>query len=161
MTAKKTDLERQVASRLTASTAAWLLSMSDSGFRAAKPPKNDDGKTYDARELVEWYIGRLKTPDPLMDVPSSDSPALERYRTAKARLAELAYEKECRNVLPVAEVRTAIVGMTAPLRRAAEELGRTFGPDAQRVLNSAIATYAAALRRQFTDAGCEDDHGES
>ena len=159
MTATKTDLERQVVSRLTASTAAWLLSMSDSGFRQAKPPKGDDGKTFSARELVAWHVGRQQKADPLMDVPSADSPALERYRAAKARLAELAYEQACRTVLPVVEVRTAIVGMTGPLRRAGEELGRRFGPEAQKVLNDAISNYCAALRRQFSQGG-EDDHGD-
>jgi len=161
MSAKKTDLERQVVSRLTASTAAWLLSMSDSGFRQAKPPKGDDGKTFSARELVAWHVGRQQKADPLMDVPSADSPALERYRAAKARLAELAYEQACRTVLPVAEVRAAVTNMTGPLRRASEELGRRFGADAQKIVNDAISNYAAALRRQFTDAGGEDDHHEA
>jgi len=154
---KKTDLEREALSRLTASTGAWLLSMSDSGFRQAKPPRGDDGRTYDARALVQWHIGRLKTPDPLMDTPAMDSPSLERYRAAKAKLAELAYEQACRTVLPVAEVRAAIVGMTGPLRRAGEELGRRFGPEAQKVLNDAISNYCAALRRQYSQGG-EDDH---
>ncbi len=157
MTAKKTDLERQVVSRLTASTAAWLLGMSDSGFRAAKPPKNDDGKTYDARALVQWHIGRQQKADPLMDTPLADSPSLERYRHAKAKLAELDYEKACRTVLPVAEVRAAVTNLTGPLRRASEELGRRFGAEAQKVLNDAIANYAAALRRQYSQGG-EDDH---
>ncbi len=160
MTAKRTDLEREALSRLTASTGAWLLSMSDSGFRAAKPPKGDDGRTYDARQLVKWHIGRQQKADPLMDTPLADSPSLERYRHAKAKLAELDYEKACRTVLPVVEVRTAIVGMTGPLRRAGEELGRRFGADAQKVLNDAISSYAAALRRQFSDAGGEDDHDD-
>ncbi|NLF70099.1 MAG: hypothetical protein GX575_13750 [Candidatus Anammoximicrobium sp.] len=161
MTAKRTDLEREALSRLTASTAAWLLGMSDSGFRAAKPPKGDDGRTYDARALVAWHVGRQQKADPLMDVPSSDSPSLERYRTAKARLAELAYEQACRTVLPVAEVRSAVVGMTMPLRRASEELGRRFGADAQKIVNDAISNYAAALRRQFTQGGEDDNHHEA
>ncbi len=160
MSAKKTDLERQVLAALTASSAAWLLSMSDSGFRQAKPPKGDDGKTFSARELVAWHVGRQQKADPLMDV-ASDSPALERYRTARAKLAELDYEKACRTVLPVAEVRAAVTNMTGPLRRAGEELGRRFGAEAQKVLNDAISNYAAALRRQFSDAGGEDDHDES
>jgi len=157
MTAKKTDLERQVVSRLTASTAAWVLGMSDSGFRQAKPPKGDDGKTYDARQLVAWHVGRQQKADLLMDVVS-DSPALERYRTARAKREELAYERECRNVLPVAEVRAAVTNLTGPLRRCGEALGRTFGPRAQAILNSAISDYCQALRRQFSDAGGQDDH---
>lgn len=90
--------------------------------------------------------------DPLLssDVPT---PALERYRTARAKREELAYEKECRTVLPVEEVRESFAGAAGHLRKLGESLAKQFGPAAQKMLNDGLAEYIQIIAKKF--GGCE------
>lgn len=164
---KKTELEREALSRLTAASAAWLCGMSNSGFRAADPPapRNQD-RTYDAQAVVEWHLSRklasLPT-DPLL-LSGGDSPSLERYRLSRAKLSELEYSLKCRSVVPLDEMRGVVVQLGHHIRHIGEQLARRYGPAAQTLLNGSLQEFDAmhekafdALSRTGAPAGDEPD----
>src|SRR4051812_14117329 len=84
LTAKQ---ELATVKALGQSAAAYIIGLKPRSFRDLDAPRNDDG-TYNAAELVKWQVARTASPDdPLL--AGGDSPNLERYRKAKAELAEM------------------------------------------------------------------------
>lgn len=113
-------------------------------------------------DIIRWLISRTnarpESDDPAMSGP--DSPALERYRLAKAELSELELAEKRKQLLPRGVVRQALASWAAILRNAGDQLGRRFGVGAQRVLTDALdgchdATAAIVAERleQETNAG--------
>jgi hypothetical protein len=98
-----------------------------------------------------------------------DTPALERFRLARARLSELEYERQKSTVVPIEEMVAEVSGLAGHLRKLGEQLGQHFGPDAQRMLNDALAEYRDMARKKFGnlagpiavggDDGGQDDSG--
>ena len=74
--------------------------------------------------------------DPLLT--EGDSPGLERYRQAKASLAEIELEKMRGNVLPLETVRENLARWASLIRRMGETLGKRHGPEAARVVNETL-----------------------
>lgn len=100
-----------------------------------------------------WKTRRRGTDDadPLLS-EAIDTPALERYRTARAKMVELEYEKACRTVMPVEDVREAFAGAAGHLRKLGESLAKQFGPAAQQMLNDGIDEYAQIIAAKFGDS---------
>lgn len=87
----KIKTKRQAAdmSRLMQQDAARLLGVTVRTLqRWGDAPRNAD-KTYDARKLVAWRLSQEAAVNDALLAVGTDSPALERYRTARAELAEL------------------------------------------------------------------------
>ena len=116
------------------------------------------GEIIDLGAVARWLhdflarnAGKLaaETADPLLNAKDTTSPALERYRDEKAKLARLdrldrekvlvdrQRSHECWNL--VAEL----------IRRAGQVLQRDYGPAAQRILNNAIDNADLAVERFF------------
>lgn len=143
------DEQIEAMKSLTQGAAAWLVDRAARTFRDSGAPRNDDG-TYDASKVVEW-IRAISAPavegDPLLS--GADSPALERYRAARADLAEM----------DAAERRGQLVNMeeffgwhsnevSLPIRRAIEALQTRFGPEAAAIVAKAIDKADAAVERK-------------
>jgi hypothetical protein len=69
-------------------------------IRQGAPGKTSEG--YDLDALATWRNERYADHDPLLSGPTS--PALERYRLARAQREELALARELREVLSIAEI---------------------------------------------------------
>ncbi len=121
--------------------------LSETWTRTAPPSaiRRNPGRPtlYHAAEIIRHRIDRTATEaaeragaDP--DMAGADSPALEQYRAAKARLAELDLAQRRRELLPVGELRQAHAVVSDTLRRAGESLGRMFGAAAQKILDDAL-----------------------
>jgi len=80
------------------------------------------------------------------------SPALERYRTARAGLAELDLEREQKTHVALADLGPALSRFTARLRQAGEILQRRFGSDASDILNDAIEEAADIVKNEVSIA---------
>lgn len=129
--------------------------------------ENGSSATYNAAEVFRWYrtdgpgaprrgsgsnnsqqlISLGVDEGDLLSGP--DTPALERFRLARARLSELEYERQKSTVVPIEEMVAEISGLAGHLRKLGEQLGQHFGPDAQRMLNDALAEYRDMARKKF------------
>src|SRR4051794_31165004 len=86
--ARKSTTDRQIAElqKLTQGAAASLASWSERHLRACTDcPRNPDG-SYSGAAVVKWLVERATDTD---ELAGQDSPNLERYRAAKADLAEM------------------------------------------------------------------------
>lgn len=89
---------------------------------------------------AKQYAERVNRPaisdDPLL--AGVDSPQLERYRSAKASLAEMDLEERKKTHANINDLESALVRYASMVRRGGEILQRRFGNDASDILNSAI-----------------------
>ncbi len=81
--------------------------------------------------------------DPMLLV--GDSPALERYRNARARLSEIEVAAKEKSFVAVSDIEPPLMGLTVPLREAGDALARQFGNHAAAILNQAVQRWADAL----------------
>ena len=79
----------------------------------------------------------------------ANSPALERYREARAKLAELDLQEREKDLLPAAEVHEMLVRLSTLLRNAGETLQRQYGPDAVAIYDGALDDFNVLLDRRF------------
>jgi phage terminase Nu1 subunit (DNA packaging protein) len=128
---------------------------------------SDSGKTeenaryiYNASDVFVWY--RTKGPGSKFERRSKPvtgqsalefsededamlvgpvTPAQERYRHWKAKLAELEYGKKSAALVPVEDMQTVVSALAAHIRAAGEQLGVRFGPEAQRLLNDSLDEF--------------------
>ena len=131
-----TKQQISVASSMTQTAAAWLVGCTARTFRDQDAPRNRDG-SYNAAAILEWVRSTANGDDPLL--AGGDSPNLERYRAAKAQLAEMdAAERQGQlvNVDQLTEWWAAEV--VPPIRRAIDTLQLRFGPEAAQVITEAI-----------------------
>lgn len=96
-----------------------------------------DGR-YDLDEIEGWRSARIPDDtDPLLSGPGT-SPALERYREARAKLAELDLEQRRGRLVDIGDLRERISMLASHLRKAAERIERLHGPDPKRILDEAL-----------------------
>jgi hypothetical protein len=144
--------EAAVLDALSQTSAARLLGVARSTLaEAADAPRSADG-TYPGARLVRWFLSRrlaesAAAGDPMLAV--GDSPALERYRRARASLAELDYAERCGSVTSTEVLFAELLPIMQRVRTAGELLGREFGPAAQAVLTTAVDECCAELTRRM------------
>lgn len=66
------------------------------------------------------------------------SPNLERFRAARAKLAELELEERRRNLVALPEIHEVLCAISKLIRDAGDTLGRQFGDPARAILNRAL-----------------------
>lgn len=79
--------------------------------------------------------------DLMLAAPGEGSPALERYRDEKAKLARLDRLGRERELLPRDEVRQLLVGLASDLRGCGEVLQREYGAGAWQVLAECLGEF--------------------
>lgn len=108
------------------------------------PPWSAD----DVEAMKVWAAATLKPDraapdvDPLM-VAGGNSPALERYRTARARMAELEVAEREGQLVTVAFVTGMIDGMANLVRNAAHRMRTRFGNDVGDMWDEMVEDYVS------------------
>jgi len=110
--------------------------------------KDENGKapTFLWRDVLVFLYKRKPLEEGALD--GSDSPALERYRTAKAEEAERKNAVEMGLLLPVEEARRQVRAIAHRLRGALEALVKTF-PEAAGSLREAFEAAVRELEAEF------------
>lgn len=86
----------------------------------------------------------------------SDSPNLERLRSAKAQLAEMDLEERRKTHANLKELHSSLMRFGGQIRRGGEVLQRKYGPEAADVLNEAIDQALHEWKRTY---GADDAQG--
>lgn len=107
-----------------------------------------EGDKYSAFDVLVWYLvthskqlvekgaGDLASGDPLL--AGENTPNLERYRGARADLAEMEVKRQEGSLLDRAMMRELLGRAAAIIRGAAKNLQRGFGEEARRVLDDSL-----------------------
>lgn len=126
---------------------------------------------YHGRTLLDaWCESQKGKPvdptggDPLL--ADGDSPGLERYRNAKADLAEMERDRQKGELVPRSELEPVLMGLAGVMRRAGETLARRFGNEAAAVVNEATEEWAMGCAGLLghdadADAGAEAGGGDT
>lgn len=77
--------------------------------------------------------------------PGGKSEELERWRAAKASIEELNLARRRGELVPVVELREAVDHLTTSARQLGENLGRIYGPEAARQVNTWLEAAASAI----------------
>jgi hypothetical protein len=117
---------------------------------------------YDLSAIAKWRETDLsrknKRPvgdesgDP--DLEGEESPGLERYRLAKAALAELDLQKKRKQVIDLSLAHEGLGCIAEILRQAGETLQNTFGTSARDILDAALVRSCEEIETRF---GLTDD----
>jgi len=123
------------------------------------------GRTIDVPAVIRWLhdflaenarkLARVDGEDP-MSGPTS--PALERWREEKWRLARLERMEREQTLLPRDLVHEGLGAMATILRRAGEQLQRLHGPNAARILDEALDDWQRTIDDRLGGAPEEQDH---
>lgn len=117
--------------------AAWLVGLPRSTFRDSSAPRNADG-TYDAAQLFTWQPSS-RPPQ------AAESPSLERYRAARADLAEMERSERMQRLVAVDAVAdwwTTDIGKR--LHQAAARL-KAIHPGAETVLLAVLQQVETSI----------------
>ena len=149
----KLSVAEQVAvlASLKQLAAAKLLSISPRTFRDRLVPRNNNG-SYSAFDIIDWLTTQT-VPTPDAELSGTDSPALERFRLARARLAELDLESKKGDMLDRHVVRECLAASSGIYRRAGARLRREFGDEAYQVMDEAYDDAIRVLDMKFVDDG--------
>lgn len=97
--------------------------------------------------------------DPLL--ASGDSPGLERYRMAKAQLAELDLGRRQAELIPVEHLNAGLMALAGSYRRGVEQAQRLFGGEVVAIFKEALDGGEAAINQIFGTSNEEDEGNES
>ncbi len=86
-----------------------------------------------------------------MLVGGGDSPALERYRLAKAKEAELKYMRDLGKWMSVDDIREGCGIITARIRCACEALQLQYGHGAYEIISEAIDDAEREINARFAE----------
>ncbi len=130
------------------------------------------GGVFSVRLVAEWRLLRdqelerkqsgpapaVSSGDPLLD--SGDSPGLERYRMAKAQLAELDLAERELTLLPVVKVHAGISAICLPLRNSVDQIQRRW-PEAAKFLTDGLQESERLINDLFPCFGDVGNEAES
>lgn len=107
------------------------------------------------RRIAEGNAPKTMQVDDELLATDDDSPALERYRLASARLKELELQERRASLSPRDKVRVALGRFASILRQFGDRLGKRYGPEAQLSLKDAINDCRRVIDDEFGPA--DDD----
>ena len=96
------------------------------------------------RAWCEHKIAEARLPadgDELLAADGTDSPALERYRAARAGLAELELHERVGRLIPRDEYRAAGTRLSSHIQAAGMDLQVKFGPEAHQILEERLDEF--------------------
>ena len=149
---KRSVVSRQIdlLRSLPQGAAAWLLGVGARTLRDWQgAPRNSD-RSYNARELVEWYARKERPAgaDPMM--VGSNSPGLERYRVAHAQREELELAVRRGQLVSLDEFLTWYdAELAGPIRRSLEALRKHHGQAAMDVVLRGLEAAEQAVNRRL------------
>lgn len=123
------------------------------------------GPTIDLPQVALWLHDFLaenkfrlasKDEDPLLT--GANSPALDRYRMARAKREEFSLECDLGQWLPRDKAHEAIGMFADIIRRAGETLQRQFGAGAHQILERAVTNAVNAYASHFNDLQSDNTH---
>jgi hypothetical protein len=105
------------------------------------------------------YLGkaRLQERDPLLSGSDDASPELERYRAARASLAELELSKKRGEVVDVGTMHKLTTALADSLRRLGERLERQHGAPAAKLLTDTLRSFDRDVERFFAPSPTEPE----
>lgn len=110
-------------------------------------PRNTDG-TYCLSAVFAWRLDDLSASGEASELAAeqdADSPSLERYRAARADLAEHELAVRRGELIPRDEMMEVLRYCARVLRTAGEQLQKSFGRDAQELLNGALDEFEETI----------------
>lgn len=146
---------------LTASTAARLLGCSVQNIRTNYLPKLAGDNVIQGRPvrirfaaLIDLIVERrveerTRAPAPTSDDPllaDGDSPALERYRLAKAKHAELDLEQRRGELIDLSKCRDLFGRWGSVIRKMGDRVSKRFGVEANQMVAEAIDECDSIVR---------------
>lgn len=132
---------------------AWLAKLSVERFDAVIRPailksrKNGRNVELDGQAVVDAICShRAETgaADPLLN--GGDSPNLERYRAARASMAEMELDRARGSHVRVEDIGTMLIAFSTSIRRGGDVLRRKFGNEAAEILAEAIDDAERAIK---------------
>jgi len=109
---------------------------------------------YYGRGVIEAWAAkqaaRHRKPDPL---ESAAGPAAERYRAAKADMAEMDRDHRLGELVPTALLRECHSVFSSILQRTGDALQRTCGPDAHRIFEEGLDEALAGVKKFLRSFG--------
>ena len=115
-------------------------------------------RRYDVQQIVRWLIRERAivvgtTSQPVDDdaamLAAGTSPALERYREARARIAELQADEAEGTYVHVEKMQRGMQAMAAIMRDAGSRLQKQCGPDAKLILDEHLDAFEAMIPELF------------
>ena len=146
---------------LTGKSARTLMRWQREGMPRAKD------KTYDLAQVWNWVEEHLRTT--ARPVAEGKSPEWERFRAAKADMAEMQLEKLRGELMPRAEVESGLRARAAALKRGLLGLPRALAPmlaimTEPREVEAALRANVVDLLRRYAgtndDGDAEEKHGD-
>lgn len=107
----------------------------------------------------EWEESLPSDEDPLMN--GGDSPALERYRAARASIEERRLAQMDRTLVDLELLTEAMRPAIRGMRSAGDQLARKFGNDAAEIHNEAVDRFEQALHTAAEEEGGDEDDREA
>jgi len=158
--------EEQLDAHLMALPRVTLARLLDTNERminkwldVGMPRNTDKGRTYNWFNVLPWIKARWLGKNIDEDGPpqtKKGADADERYRLAKAKLAEHQLAEKEGQIVQVELLRRQWESGIDVVRRAGENLGRRFGPEAQDMFNEALEEGARVAQEAI---GTDDDDG--
>jgi len=124
------------------------------------------GKTIDLGSLLHWLHDFLADNSRLLAAGDEDdalmtgvdSPALERYREAKARREWLAYERDLDQWIRRDDFRAGLRRFSTIMREGIEQLQRKCGDDAHAIIDRTLTKAVHALADHFSEPTDDAEH---
>lgn len=112
---------------------------------------------YDLDEILAWlrkdgpWAAKVKAEtDPLMDGP--ETAGLERYRQAKAALAELELAERQGQLVQAEKVREKLLRWAVLIKRLGERLRKRWGPEAGKAVDATLEECRLVVDAEFRSA---------
>lgn len=148
-----------------------VFGLSPSGFdKSIRPFARDDAIRREGRNVFfhaptllarwgEWKYGQdIGDEDAaLLAAAGSDSPALERLREAKAKLAELDYLERTQQLVHIEHIRAGLGAIASRLRDMAEQAQRIIGPVAFDLIDEALTDCEKAIDVMYGSAAPHEE----
>jgi hypothetical protein len=139
----------EIMAGLTQDGAAWLCGKTTRWLRSALgAPRRSDGR-YNARDLVAWLLLKTDADEALTGTSGKDSPALERLRDEKSKIAKIDRLVKEGALLPRAEVHGLLTRLGGILKGTGERLQRDHGAAALEILNEGLADFEHEMAAKF------------
>lgn len=130
--------------------AAWLVGVSPRTLRDRQVvPRNADG-TYNAQDVVLWHLEQLEPVDGEPMLSGSNSPALERFRAARADREELELAVRREQLLNLDDFLAWFdAEVMAPIRKNLDTLQRKHGEVAFDLVTAGLQKAQDAISQRF------------